>query len=96
MPTYDCLNHQNHLGQVQPFFLDMLSAAGRAYVSGVFRQRGALFGPGALPLKDPVKYYTGFTGAHKALFGSVQLIVFRGVLASVAAMVSTHSHTRRA
>lgn len=74
--------------QVQTFFLDLLSTAGRAHVSGVIRQRGALYGPKTLPLKDPVKSYAGYTGAHKKLFGSIMLIVFRAPLSSVAAMVS--------
>lgn len=47
-----------------------------------------MYGAGALPLKDPVKDYSGYTGTHKGLFGSVQLLVFRGPLSSVAAMVS--------
>lgn len=78
---------QNHLGGVQTFFLSLLSPPGRAHVTGVVRQRGGLYGPGALPLKDPVKDYTGYTGSHKGLLGSVQLIVFRGLLASVSTMV---------
>lgn len=78
---------QNHLTQVQGFFLGMLSAAGRAHVSGVFRQRRQLYGPGVSPLKDAATNYAAFTGSHKALFACVQLIVFRGVLSSVAAMV---------
>ncbi|CAB1108042.1 unnamed protein product [Ectocarpus sp. CCAP 1310/34] len=80
------LDFLNHLGGVQTFFLGLLSPAGRAHVTGVVRQRGGLYGPGALPLKDPIKDYTGYTGSHKGLFGSVQLIVFRGLLASVGAM----------
>lgn len=78
---------QNHLTQVQSFFLGMLSRAGRAHVAGVVRQRRRLFGPGVLPLKDIVTNYTALTGSHKALLGSVQLIVFRGVLSSVGSMV---------
>ncbi|CAN0477610.1 unnamed protein product [Ectocarpus sp. 12 AP-2014] len=65
------LDFLNHLGGVQQFFLGLLSPAGRAHVTGVVRQRGDLYGPGALPLKDPIKDYTGYTGSHKGLFGSV-------------------------
>lgn len=83
--TPRCL--QNHLSQVHETLLGLLSAAGRTHVSGIVRQRGILYGPGALPLKDSVKNYTGFTGAHKALLGSIQLLVFRGVLANVSTMV---------
>ncbi|CAB1101887.1 unnamed protein product [Ectocarpus sp. CCAP 1310/34] len=46
-----------------------------------------LLGAGVSPLKNPVKDYPGYTGAQKALFGSVQLIVLRGLLLSTATMV---------
>lgn len=78
---------QNHLGLTLGSFMDLLSPAGVALLSGVFRQGHALYGPGCTPLKDPVKSYIGYSGAQKALFGSIMLIVFRGVLASVSAMV---------
>ena len=66
----------------------MLSAEGREHVTGVLGQRGHLYGPGVVPLKDAVKNYAALTGSQKALFASIQLIVFRGVLSSVRAMVS--------
>lgn len=86
-PPFVPLLCQNHLSQVHGFFLELLSPAGRAHVSAVIRQRRALYGPGTLPLKDPITRYPGFTGAQKDLFGRVMLIVFRGILASVPAMV---------
>ena len=78
---------QNALGQSQTFLLDLLSPAGREHVAGIFRQGRALLGAGVLPLKNPVKDYPGYTGAQKALFGSVQLIVLRGLFLSTATMV---------
>lgn len=66
----------------------MLSLAGRIFLSATLRQRAHLFGPGVAPLKDIVKNYAALNGAQKALLGSVQLIAFRGILASVATMVS--------
>lgn len=85
---------QNHLSQVQSFFLGMLSTAGRTHVAGVVRQRRHLYGPGVTPLKDIVGNYTALTGSHKALLASVQLIVFRGVLSSAAAMVRERRRTK--
>lgn len=66
----------------------MLSQEGRDLISGMFGQRGKLYGPGVPPLKDAVTSYPSFTGSNKAQFGSVKLIVFRPVLASVEALVS--------
>ncbi|CBJ30620.1 hypothetical protein Esi_0204_0058 [Ectocarpus siliculosus] len=80
------LNNLNHLGQSQTFLLDLLSPAGREHVAGIFRQGCTLLGAGVSPLKKPVKDYPGYTGAQKALFGSVQLIVLRGLLLSTATM----------
>ncbi|CAN0423201.1 unnamed protein product [Pylaiella littoralis] len=74
-PVFSCgpellhLDFLNHLGGVKSFFLCLLSRPRRAHVAGVIRQRRTLFGPGALPLKDPVKDYTRYTGAHKGLLG---------------------------
>ena len=79
---------QNHLGQSQPVYLYLLSPAGRAHVTDIIRQRSKMYSAGVSPLKDPVKDYPGYTGMQKGLFGSVQLLVFRGPLASVTAMVS--------
>ena len=53
--------------------------AGRTHVSAVLRQRGYLLGSGVAPLNDVVKDYPALTDAHEALFGSVQLIVVRGL-----------------
>ena len=78
---------QNHLGQVQAKIIHMLSDKGRALVSAVVADRH-VYGPGAVCLKDITTNYVSLTGAHKALLGSIQLIVFRQVLASVDAMVS--------
>ncbi|CAN0296488.1 unnamed protein product, partial [Ascophyllum nodosum] len=47
----------------------------------------SLHGPGVAPLKDIVKNYAALTGSHKALLASIQLVVFRGILSSVGAMV---------
>ncbi|CAN0237254.1 unnamed protein product, partial [Ascophyllum nodosum] len=46
-----------------------------------------LYGPEVTPLKDIVKNYAALTGSHKALLASIQLVVFRGILSSVEAMV---------
>ena len=78
---------QNHLSLVHTFFIGLLSPQGRAHVSGVLRQGNSLYGPGVAPLKDIVKNYAALTGSHKALLASIQLVVFRGILSSVGAMV---------
>ena len=69
------------------FFIGLLSPQGRAHVSGVLRQGNSLYGPGVAPLKDIVKNYAALTGSHKALLATIQLVVFRGILSSVGAMV---------
>ena len=74
------------------FFVGLLSKPGRTLVSAILRQRGNLYGPGALPLKDIVTDYPSLTGSHKALLGCIQLIVFREVLVSVQTIVSTVLH----
>ena len=82
-----CCFFQNHLSLVHAFFIGLLSPQGRAHVSGVLRQGNSLYGPGVAPLKDIVKNYAALTGSHKALLASIQLVVFRGILSSVGAMV---------
>lgn len=84
-----CPLFQNHLGLVQPWFLNLLNSGGQKVVSSIIRQRdGGLHHPGAVLLKDPITHYTSYTGSHKWTFGSIMLIVFRPVLQDVTCMVS--------
>ena len=55
-------------------------------LSAVVRDRH-VYGPGATFLKDVATNYQSLTGPQKALLGSIQLLVFRQVLAFVESMV---------